>query len=187
MVELGTLMPDFHLPDVSTGDVVSSEDFEGKEAVLVIFLCQHCPYVRHVADELARIGKYYEGSELGIVAISSNDAENYPEDNPENLDDMGQEYDFNFPILYDESQDVARDYTASCTPDFFLFNKKRELVYRGQLDDSRPDNGKAVTGKDLREAIDKVLAGRNPDDKQIPSSGCSIKWKVGNEPPYYKG
>lgn len=184
MLALGTEMPEFNLKDVISGKKMFSEELPAGKPVLVIFLCAHCPYVRHVGEELARIGKYYEGS-VEVVGISANDVENYPEDNPEGLAEMAEEEDFNFPILYDESQEAAADFTAACTPDFFLFDKEKKLVYRGQLDESRPENGKPVTGKDLREAIEAVLAEERVETEQKPSSGCSIKWKVGNEPPYY--
>lgn len=184
MMALGTQMPDFALPSVVNGKEISSEDYEDAKAILVMFISAHCPYVRHVADELSKIGQYYDGSGLEIVAISSNDVENYPEDGPAGMREMADDYEFEFPVLYDRKQEVAADFTAACTPDFFLFNDDYELVYRGQLDDSRPDNGKPVTGKDLRAAIDAVLAGKKPEVEQKPSSGCSIKWKVGNEPPY---
>lgn len=184
MLALGSPMPEFNLKDAVSGREVFAEELNQEKPVLVIFLCAHCPYVRRIAGELAEIGKYYEGS-VEIIGISTNDAENYPEDNPVNLAEMAEEEGFNFPILYDESQEVAADFTAACTPDFFLFDRERKLVYRGQLDESRPENGKATTGRDLREAIEAVLAGKEVSGKQKPSSGCSIKWKVGNEPPYY--
>lgn len=169
-------MPEFELPDVVSGKKISSKDFETNQPILIIFMCRHCPYVSHVAEELAKLSQEYE-SRVAIVGISANDVENYPDDSPENLAKMVEEYDFRFPILYDESQEVAKDFTAACTPDFFLFNKNKELVYRGQLDESRPGNNKPVTGKDLRAAIDAVLGGKKPEAKQYPSSGCNIKWK----------
>ncbi len=177
MLALGTAAPDFSLPDVVSGRMVSLKDFAGKKALLVMFICRHCPYVKHVQDELARLGRDYADKPVGIVAISSNDAENYPEDAPESLKEMALELGFNFPYLYDESQDVARAYDAACTPDFFLFDENRRLVYRGQLDSSRPGNGVPVTGRDLRSAIDAVLAGAPVDPNQKPSLGCNIKWK----------
>jgi peroxiredoxin len=178
MLPLGTKAPDFRLPDVVTGRMVSLADFAGKKALLVMFICRHCPYVKHVQDELARLGRDYDC----IVAISSNDAENYPEDAPASLREMAVSLKFNFPYCYDESQQVARAYGAACTPDFFVFDAQRRLVYRGQLDDSRPGNNKPVTGRDLRAALDAVLTGKpvNPDQK--PSVGCNIKWKSGNAP-----
>lgn len=177
MLALGTPAPDFSLPDVVSGKTVSLRDFDGKKALLVMFICRHCPYVKHVQDELARLGRDYADKPLGIVAISSNDAENYPDDAPESLKEMAIQLGFRFPYLYDESQDVARAYDAACTPDFFLFDENRRLVYRGQLDGSRPGNGVPVTGKDLRNAIDAVLAGAPVDPNQKPSLGCNIKWK----------
>ena len=184
MLPLGTSAPDFHLPDVVSGNTVSLATFAGKSALLVMFICRHCPFVKHVQDELARLGKDYVNRNVGIVAISANDANNYPDDAPDKLKAMAQELGFLFPMCYDESQETAKVYTAACTPDFFLFDDQ-QLVYRGQLDDSRPSNGKPVTGADLRAAIDTVLAGQlvNPDQK--PSVGCNIKWKSGNEPSYY--
>jgi peroxiredoxin len=177
MLPLGTLASDFSLPDVVSGKTVSLSDFSGQKALLVMFICRHCPYVQHVKHELARIGKDYSQKGLGIVAISSNDAKKYPEDAPESLKEMAQECGFIFPLCYDETQEVARAYHAACTPDFFLFDGERKLVYRGQLDDSRPGNGKPVTGRDLRSAIDAVLAGKPVNPHQKPSLGCSIKWK----------
>jgi peroxiredoxin len=176
MLPLGTPAPAFTLPDVVTGSPVSLADFAGKEALLVMFICRHCPYVVHVRDELTRIGLDYANCALGIVAISSNDSETYPEDSPAGLKRMAQEACFPFPLLFDETQEVARAYDAVCTPDFFLFDWERKLAYRGQLDDSRPNCG-TPDGKDLRAAIEAVLAGDpvNPDQK--PSSGCGIKWK----------
>jgi len=185
MLGLGTKAPDFSLPDVVSGKTISLKDFSDKKALLVMFICRHCPYVKHVQEELARIGKDYENKELGIVAISSNDTETHPDDSPENLKRQAEELSFNFPYCYDESQAVAKAYTAACTPDFFLFDKKRKLVYRGQLDDSRPENFKPVTGKDLREAIDNLLADKPVSQEQKPSAGCNIKWKPGNEPDYF--
>lgn len=171
----GTPAPDFSLPDVVTGGTLALSDFDGAPALLVAFLCAHCPYVVHVRDEIARIARDYP--QLAIAAISSNDAAKYPEDGPAGLRAMAEKCEFPFPMLYDESQDVARAYTAACTPDFFLFDAERRLAYRGRLDDSTPGNGRPVTGADLRGAIDAVLAGGNPDGAPLPSLGCSIKWK----------
>ncbi|MBI4313750.1 MAG: thioredoxin family protein [Candidatus Omnitrophica bacterium] len=182
MLALGTKAPAFDLPDVVSGKKVSLEKFSGSKPFLVMFICQHCPYVQHVKSELARLGKDYMAKGVGVVAISSNDAANYPEDAPGKLKAFAQEMKFTFPLLYDETQAVAKAYSAACTPDFFLFDRKRELVYRGQLDDSRPGNGKAVTGKDLRAALDALLEGRPVHDDQKPSIGCNIKWKKGQEP-----
>ena len=185
MLPLGTKASDFSLPDVVSGKTRSPAHFAGKPALLVIFLCRHCPYVQHVKTELARLGKDY-AQRIGIVAVSSNDAANYPDDAPASLKAMATEEGFTFPLCYDETQEVAKLYTAACTPDCFLFDKDRTLVYRGQLDDSRPGNGKPVTGRDLRAAIDAVLAGQAVNPKQQPSAGCNIKWKKGNEPAYYR-
>jgi len=177
MVELGTQAPDFSLPDVVTGKTVSLASFSAKKALLVTFICRHCPYVQHVKKELARIGKDYQAKEIAIAAISSNDAKNYPEDAPQELREMARELGFTFPFCYDETQSVAKAYAAACTPDFFLFDQDRKLVYRGQLDDSRPGNGKPVTGRDLRAAMDNVLMDRPVTINQKPSVGCNIKWK----------
>lgn len=186
MLTLGTKAPDFSLRDVTSDKTVSLADFAGKKALLVMFICRHCPYVRHVKDELTKLGKDYEKSVLGIVAISSNDINLYPEDAPDSLKEFAQIQDFRFPLLFDESQDVAKAYTAACTPDFFLFDRERKLVYRGQMDGSRPGNSVPVTGEDLRVAIEVVLNDRLVDSSQHPSTGCNIKWKPGNEPEYYK-
>lgn len=193
MLTLGTTAPNFQLPDAVSGKTISLETFEDKPALLVMFICQHCPFVKHVQQELAKLGKDYTQKGLGIVAISANDVANYPDDSPEKLKAMAQELGFNFPFCYDESQEIAKAYTAACTPDFFLFDSERpqrseavyKLVYRGQLDDSRPGNNKPVTGKDLRAAIDAVLAGKEVKPDQKPSIGCNIKWKPGKEPSYY--
>ncbi len=185
MLPLGTKAPDFQLSDVISGETIVLETFADKKALLVAFICQHCPFVKHVKHEIARIGKDYANKEVGIVAISANDVANYPGDSPENLKKMAQELAFNFPLCYDESQETAKAYTAACTPDFFLFDAEQKLVYRGQLDESRPGNDRPVTGKDLRSAIDAVLASKEVSPDQKPSIGCNIKWKPGNEPPYY--
>ena len=182
MVALGTRAPDFTLPDVISGRTISLGTFSSKKALLVMFLCRHCPYVQHVKKELARIGTDYAGKNLSMVAISSNDAVNYPEDRPESLKEMAEELGFSFPFCYDEDQEVAKAYAAACTPDFFLFDCDRKLTYRGQLDDSRPGNGRPVTGRDLRAAMDAVLAGRKVPPDQKPSVGCNLKWKPGNQP-----
>lgn len=178
MLALGTHAPAFSLPDVTSGNTVSLSDFSGKKGLLVMFICRHCPYVKHVQKELAKLGRDYAAQPLGIVAISSNDADAYPDDRPESLREMASELGFTFPFLYDESQDVARAYQAACTPDFFLFDADRKLVYRGQLDDSRPNSGKPVTGRDLRQAVDAVLKGDSVDAEQRPSLGCNIKWRA---------
>lgn len=184
MVPLGTKAPNFSLPDVVSEKKVSLETFSGKKALLVIFICKHCPYVQHVKKELARLGKDYVQKSVGIVTISSNDVSKYPDDAPVRLKEMAEELGFNFPLCYDESQDVAKSYSATCTPDFFLFDHERKLIYRGQLDDSRPDNGKPVNGRDLRAAIEAVLSDQPVSANQKPSMGCNIKWKTGKEPAY---
>jgi len=179
MVTLGTTAPDFHLPDVVSGQTISLNTVAGKKALVVMFICRHCPYVQHVQEELARIGRDYAAKDMGIVAISANDAQGYPEDAPASLKAMADALAFTFPYCYDESQTIAKAYGAVCTPDFFVFDQARRLVYRGQLDDSRPGNGKPVTGRDLRAALDAVLDGRPVDATQRPSVGCNIKWKLG--------
>ncbi len=186
MLALGTPAPAFTLPDVVSGKTVSLDTCAGKTALLVMFICRHCPYVVHVRQELARLGKDYAVRGVGIIAISANDAVGYPDDAPDQLKAMSQELGFTFPLCYDESQATAKAYTAACTPDFFLFDAGRKLVYRGQLDDSRPGNGKPLTGRDLRAAIDAVLAGRPVNPNQQPSVGCGIKWKPGREPSYFR-
>jgi peroxiredoxin len=185
MLELGTPAPDFSLTCLVTGKPVSLASFAEKKALLVMFICRHCPFVVHVQAELAKLGKDYADRDLGIVAISSNDVENYPDDSPERLKAMAKDLGLNFPLCYDGSQEVAKAYTAACTPDFFLFDEDRKLVYRGQLDGSRPGNDVPVTGESLRAAIDAVLADQPVAPDQRPSMGCNIKWKPGNEPPYY--
>jgi peroxiredoxin len=185
MLSLGTKAPDFQLPDVVSGETISLSTFTCKKALLVMFICRHCPFVKHVQEELAKLGKDYLQRDLGIVAISANDVKNYPDDAPDLLKTMATELDFKFPLCYDETQEIAKIYTAACTPDFFLFDDEYKLFYRGQLDDSRPSNGKPVTGKDLRNAIDAVLAGKSLTEEQKPSIGCNIKWKPGSEPDYF--
>ncbi len=185
MLALGTKAPDFALPDVVSGNTISLATFADQKALLVIFMCRHCPFVKHVQQELAKLGKDYQDESLGIVAISANDAEKYPNDAPASLKEMAQELGFNFPVCYDATQEVAKAYTAACTPDFFLFNQAQELVYRGQLDDSRPSNNLPLTGQDLRNAISNVLADKPVNPEQKPSIGCNIKWIPGNEPSYF--
>ena len=177
MVELGTVAPVFRLKDVVTCQQRSIAELAGRHGLLVMFICRHCPFVQHIQAELAKIGRDYEGQDLGIVAISSNDADTYPDDTPSSLKEQAQEQGFTFPYLYDETQEVAKAYQAACTPDFFLFDKHLALVYRGQLDDSRPGNGVPVTGRDLRRAIDALLAEKSIPTEQTPSLGCNIKWK----------
>lgn len=185
MLPLGTQAPDFHLPDVVSGKSISLATFADKKALLVMFICQHCPFVKHVKAELAQLGKDYIPNDLAIVGISANDVNKYPADAPEFLKQMATEVGFNFPLCYDETQEIAKAYTAACTPDFFIFDAEGKLVYRGQLDDSRPSNDKPVTGGDLRAAIEAVLAGKPLASEQKPSIGCNIKWKPGNEPNYF--
>lgn len=185
MLPLGTQAPDFHLPEVVSGKTISLNTFAEKKALLIMFICQHCPFVKHIKTELAQLGKDYFSSELGILAISANDAEKYPDDGPESLKAMARELDLKFPLCYDQTQETAKAYTAACTPDFFLFDSEGKLAYRGQLDDSRPSNNQPVTGADLRSAIAAVLAGQPITIEQKPSIGCNIKWKPGNEPSYF--
>jgi peroxiredoxin len=178
MPALGAAAPEFALPDVVSGNRVTRDRAAGPKGLLVMFICRHCPFVQHVQGELARLGRDYVGSGLGIAAISSNDADAYPDDAPESLAAMVRELGFVFPFLYDETQEVARAYGAACTPDFFLYDADLLLAYRGQLDDSRPGNGKPVTGRDLRAALDAVVSGRPVSAEQRPSVGCNIKWKA---------
>jgi len=184
MLPLGTSAPDFSLPDTE-GHTVSLKDFADQRALLVIFMCNHCPYVKHVAEELKRLAEDYLQQGVAIVGISSNDAEKYPDDSPEAMAREKAQRGYPFPYLYDADQSVAQAYKAACTPDFFLFDGEMKLVYRGQLDSSRPNSGIPVTGEDLRAAIDAVLAGQTPSENQTPSLGCNIKWKEGNEPQYF--
>ena len=177
MKELGTQAPDFSLRDVVSGKTVARADVAGPKGMLVMFICRHCPFVKHVQDELAKIGRDYAGRGVGMVAISSNDVASHPEDSPTKLAYQAQELQFVFPYLFDESQDVARAYDAQCTPDYFLYDSAGKLVYRGQLDDSRPGNDIPVTGKDLRGALDNLIEGRPISSQQRPSIGCNIKWR----------
>jgi peroxiredoxin len=177
MLALGTTAPDFSLPDVASGNTITRGQAAGERGLLVMFLCAHCPFVQHINQQLGRLGRDYAGRGLGIVAISSNDAANYPDDAPDGLRRQAIEYGFQFPYLFDELQNVARAYQATCTPDFFLFDADMKLAYRGQLDGSRPGNGVGVDGRDLRAAMDQVLAGKPVATDQKPSIGCGIKWK----------
>lgn len=184
MLALGTSAPDFALPDVAHERLMTLAQLRDGRPLLVMFISRHCPYVLHVAPEIARIGAEY-GDRVAMVGIASNDIVGYPEDAPASMTAMAREYHFAFPILYDESQEVAKAYAAACTPDFFLFDGEGKLAYRGQLDDSRPRNDRPVTGRDLRAALDAVLAHAKPSEDQFPSLGCNIKWRKGNEPSYY--
>lgn len=185
MLELGTKAPKFSLQDTVTGKTVKLKDYRGNKALLVMFISNHCPYVKKIKEGLTEYAKDYLPKGVGIVAICSNDVENYPDDSPEKMKEDAAKYGYPFPYLYDETQEVAKAYKAACTPDLFLFDEKHELVYRGQFDNSRPGNDEPVTGKDLREATDQVLAGEEVPEDQTPSIGCNIKWKKGNEPEYF--
>ena len=184
MLPLGTTAPDFKLPDTN-GKPVSLADLKDKPALLVLFICNHCPYVKHIRAGLAQLACDYLPKGVAIVGINSNDVENYPDDSPAKMKDEVRSAGYLFPYLYDETQAVAKAYRAACTPDIYLFDKDRKLVYRGQFDDSRPGNGVPVTGKDLRAALDAVLAGKTVSPGQKASMGCNIKWQAGNEPDYF--
>jgi len=184
MLALGTKAPAFRLADPH-GKWVSSDDFKDSAALLVVFMCNHCPYVKHIRSKFAELAKEYQARGVAVVGINSNDAESYPDDRPEKMADEIKRVGYTFPYLYDESQEVAKAYRAACTPDFYLFDRDRLLVYRGQFDDSRPGNERPVTGADLRAALDAVLAGRSVASNQRPSLGCNIKWKRGNAPDYF--
>jgi len=190
MLPLGTAAPNFSLPD-ATGKTVSLADFAGKPALLVIFMCNHCPFVKHVAGGLAALAKDYQAKGVGVVGINSNDVKSHPDDAPPMMAAEAKARGYTFPYLYDETQKVAQAYRAACTPDFYVFDARQRLVYRGQMDASRPDSSSAtggipVTGADLRAALDAVLAGKSPASDQKPSIGCNIKWIAGNEPDYFK-
>jgi len=184
MLALGTPAPEFQLPNLD-GKTVSLTDFKGSPVLVVMFLCNHCPYVKHLRAALAEFGRECATKNVAVVALSSNDAKKYPDDSPAKMVEEARTAGYTFPYLYDESQKVAKAYRAACTPDFFVFDRGRRLVYRGQFDASRPGNGIPVTGKDLRAAVEAVLKGTPPSLNQVPSMGCNIKWKVGNEPDYY--
>jgi peroxiredoxin len=183
MVELGTKVPDFSLPD-TRGGIVSLSDFDDAQALVVVFMCNHCPFVKHILNGLLSLAREYQPQGVAVVGISANDVDAYPEDGPEMMAEFADRMDFPFPYLYDATQEVAKSYHAACTPDFFLFDQDRKLVYRGQMDDSRPGNGVPVTGTDLRRALDAVLESKPAPKEQRPSMGCNIKWKSGNEPEY---
>lgn len=184
MLPLGTTAPDFKLPD-TTGKIVSTADFKNAPALVVVFMCNHCPYVIHIRAGLARFARDYLPNHAAIVGINANDVVNHPDDSPAKMKDEVRSAGYIFPYLYDETQAVAKAYRAACTPDLYLFDKNRKLVYRGQFDDSRPGNGVPVTGRDLRLALDAVLAGKPVSPNQKASMGCNIKWKSGNEPDYF--
>jgi len=185
MLPLGTVAPSFSLEDVASGKTITLSDFKGKKGFLVMFICQHCPFVKHVENELGKIGQDYVPQDIGILAISANNIETHPQDSPDNMREQVTRANFNFPYAYDASQVVATSYTAACTPDFFLFDGDLKLAYRGQLDDSRPGNEKPVNGKDLRAALDQLISGQPIPTDQMPSIGCNIKWAPGNEPAYF--
>jgi len=184
MLPLGTTAPDFELPNVD-GRLVGLAEAAGPRGTVVMFICNHCPFVKHVADQLAALARDYLSHGIGFVAISSNNIAAHPADSPEQMVREAEERGYPFPYLYDETQDVAKDYHAACTPDFYLFDAEKKLTYRGQLDSSRPGNGIPVTGSDLRGAIDALISGRPSVVDQKPSIGCNIKWKAGHEPPYF--
>ncbi len=185
MLPLGTLMPEFSLTDAVTGKQVTHRDFPKATATLVVFICNHCPFVIHVREELPRLAEDYSPHGVGFIAINSNDVDKYPQDGPKHMKELAMGQGWTFPFLFDDTQNVAKAFNAACTPDFFLFDSDRKLVYRGQLDDSRPSNDVPITGRDLRAAIDTLLSGGSASEKQKPSMGCNIKWKPGNEPAYF--
>ena len=177
MLDLGTTAPDFSLPDTVSGQTLSLKDVKTDKGLVVMFLCNHCPYVIHVNNEVVRLSNEYMKKGIGFVGISSNDVENYPQDAPDKMKELAEQVGYRFPYLYDETQEVAKAYDAACTPDFYVFDKDLTLVYRGRLDDSKPGNDNPLTGKDLRQALDAVLEGKPVSDVQYPSGGCGIKWK----------
>ncbi len=184
MLPLGTEAPDFALPDAE-GNLVSLSDSGEARALVVVFMCNHCPFVKHVINEFVKLVKEYQPRGVAFVGINANDVNEFPEDRPEKMAQFAREKGFTFPYLYDETQDAAKRYRAACTPDFFVFDENRRLVYRGQMDDSRPGSNVPVTGADLRAALDAVLEGEAIPEEQKPSMGCNIKWKPGNEPDYF--
>jgi len=177
MMPLGTLAPDFSLPDVVSGENLCLQDLQGERATLIMFICNHCPFVIHIQDELVKLGLEFYSKGVSVIAISSNDVENYPEDSPEKMKLHAESLGYNFPYLYDETQEVAISYDAACTPDLYIFDKELRCAYRGQLDDSRPGNNVPVTGVDLRHALDAIIEGKEINPHQKPSVGCNIKWK----------
>ncbi|MCB1153305.1 thioredoxin family protein [bacterium] len=184
MMDLGTKAPDFELPDFN-GKTHSRADFEGNKGLLVVFMCNHCPYVIHIEDKLAEIAKEYQDKGVAVVGINSNDIGNYPADSPEKMKERAEKVGFTFPYLLDESQEVAKAYRASCTPDLFLFDADHTLVYRGQFDSTRPDQGRPATGEDIKAALEALVQSREIPQNQRPSAGCNIKWKSGNAPAYF--
>jgi peroxiredoxin len=184
MLPLGTAAPGFRLPDTN-GKIISTDDFSGAPALLVIFMCNHCPYMKHIRGGLAQLGRDYLAKGVAMAGINANDVANYPEDNPARMKEEAQSAGYTFPYLFDETQAVAKAYRAACTPDIYLFDGRQKLVYRGQFDDSRPGNRLPVTGKDLRAALDAVLTGKPVVEEQKASIGCNIKWKPGNAPDYF--
>jgi len=184
MLPLGTEAPDFTLPDAN-GNPVSLSDFAGARALVVVFMCNHCPFVKHVIDGLVGLAKEYQPEGIAFVGVNSNDVDSYPDDRPERMAQFAREKGFSFPYLFDATQDVAKSYHAACTPDFFVFDEDRRLIYRGQMDDSRPGSDIPVTGADLRTVLEAVLEGEPVPEEQRPSMGCNIKWKAGNEPDYF--
>jgi len=177
MLPLGVVAPDFSLPDTVSSEQADLQSLKGEQATLVMFICNHCPYVKHIREELVNLADDYSDMGVSLIAISSNDVENYPEDSPEMMKEEARKWGYSFPYLYDETQDVARAYHAACTPDFYIFNDALKLVYRGRLDESSPGNGKPLTGKDIRSALDDMINGNPVSQEQFPSMGCNIKWK----------
>jgi len=178
MMPLGTIAPDFSLPNTITGETVTLSDLKSDIATVLMFICNHCPYVKHVQGELVKLANDYQAKGISFIAISANDVVNYPDDSPEKMKIVAQQLGYPFPYLYDETQEVAKAYQAACTPDFYIFDKDLKCVYRGQLDDARPKNNLPVTGKDIRAALDAILAGQAVNSDQKPSIGCNIKWKA---------
>jgi peroxiredoxin len=185
MLPLGTKLPSFRLRNAVDGRVMSSDDFRAPQALLVMFICNHCPYVQHVRKEIGRVAVDYAAKGVGMVAISANDVQAYPDDAPDNMKALALAEGWKFPYLFDETQEAAKAFRAACTPEFYLFDRDRKLVYRGQLDDSRPKNNVPITGRDLRAALEALLTGKPISPEQRPSVGCNIKWKKGNEPAYF--
>jgi peroxiredoxin len=183
MLSLGTKLPAFRLPDAS-GKTVSSDDFQSSPVLLVAFICNHCPFVKHIREQFTDLARSYQQRGVAVVAINSNDAEKYPDDSPQAMSEIAKQFGFTFPYLYDSTQEVAKSFHAACTPDLFVFDRERKLAYRGQFDESRPGNDKPITGNDLRQALDALLEGKKVPQDQKPSIGCNIKWKAGSEPQY---